>query len=308
MLESCPTCYLPNPDSLSFLHPEVKERYFARWAGPRYSHTVEEVHREFERILDSTGARYKKLIVKAGTRGEGVYDTHIELNGIVTLTYNPYIISCQNKESLLACLKHEVCHVLTIPMSNVPVPDTRPEMMEFLANQTSCYDEYLAHREYLKRWPKDSDFRRYKEREFDNFTVILLSLRRSMREGIMPNPLSPFNILSVIFQDAVYFTLVDEEKLRDWAGKYQAAALLEFFGFWFTDFTKTFNWSLERDRTLKMVQLSAALSISVSLHDLVNQNTVGFDPSTSGVYTQFMANRKTAEEQELISDWMGRVK
>ncbi len=246
--------------------------------------------------------------MKDGTRGQGVYDTHIEPNGILSLTYNPYIVSCQSKNTLLACLRHEACHILTIPMSNVPVPQTSPEMMEFLANQVSGYDEYLAHREFLKRWPNDQVFLTYKRGELANFSLILFMLRKRMQEGTLPNLLSPFNTLSAIFQDAVYFRIIDDGSLREWGGRQNANVILDFFEFWFSDFVRIFDMSTNRDRTIDLVQSSGALSLSVDPQEMVNNISLSFESGASSIYAKFMANRKTAQEQELITTWLDRAK
>jgi hypothetical protein len=268
---------------------------------------VEEIRREFTSILRSTGAQYKKLTVKEGTGGEGIYDTHIEPNGIVSLTYNPFIVRCQSKETLIACLRHEACHILTIPMSNVPVPAVQPEMVSFLANQTSAYDEFLAHQEFLKRWPNDRALSAFKEAELINFAIILLTLRRNMSAQMLENPLEPLNTLSVIFQDATYFMIAREDAMRNWGKQYGANAIVGFIDFWYRDFKTISSWPVDRDRTIDLVQLSATLSISVDPALMVQSDLITFDASSAETYTSFMRKRKTAEEQQLISSWIARL-
>lgn len=301
----CPACSLGNPAYITFVPEVVRDRYFARWDGPNYEHPIQEIKKLARKIMSEVGLGSRKLTVSAGG-GEGVFDTHIATNGEVEMKYDPFSTQLMSTGTLVGCLRHEVCHILTIPMSDISVPETEPEMMELLAQHTSCYDEYLAHIEFIQRWVNDRGFLNYKTREFDNFTILLYTLRKMRKENSFPNPLYPFHVLSAIFQDAVYFRLTDG-MLRTWYAQLNAKNVGQLFEFWFEDFEEAKKKRLNRDKTIRLVQLSITLSLSIKVDELLDQDMLVFDETTNQTYLEFLRLRTAPEQQKLIQRWILRA-
>lgn len=240
--------------------------------------------------------------------GEGIFDTLIEASGDVAVTYSRKIVDYPTPSDITEFLKHEACHVFTLSASAVSVPQTHQEMVDYLVQHMQCYDEYLAHGEFIRRWPDEKAFMEFKIRELDNYARLLYTLRKMVREGRVANLPYVFQSLSIILQDAVYFRLADTEKMRAWTNECNASAIYEFYDFWFQDFEYILHGSFNRDIVMKLAQLSAVLSMSVDINELLLNNTISFDASATRVYQDFWDSKEPAEQRTLIRTWMNRIR
>ncbi|HKW04627.1 MAG TPA: hypothetical protein VJN71_04950 [Nitrososphaerales archaeon] len=239
---------------------------------------------------------------------EGIFDTFINSDGTVRMTYNKEIVDYCSDQDLNSFLKHEACHILTIPSSEIVVHDTgRPEMVDFTSQHVCCFDEFLAHQEFIRRWPNNEDFLDYKRRECSNYEIILYSLRHILRKGRIPNPLYPHKSLSELFQDALYLKLINSPEWDRVFAETNSSAVSTFLGYWLADFKQIQSFGEIRSTTQDMVELSAILSISVSSEDLLLNNKVVFSQEASVMFSNFLFKYKNPNYRAVIRSWMNRA-
>ncbi|MHB2036523.1 MAG: hypothetical protein ACYCPW_07250 [Nitrososphaerales archaeon] len=305
---ACPKCYLPKGSSPDTVLDSMASQYASGFMGQKeYVHSASEIETEFRAILNRVGVVPKSLTVDASLTGEGILDTTIPRSGDVHLTFNSVVVDHIAPSDLTELLKHEACHVLTLETTEIAIKETDLEMMNYLFQHSKSYDEFLAHREFVKRWPNESAFLRFKTRELNDYAIILNSLRKTLQDGGVPNyhPYS-FQALSEIYQDAVYFQLADPQKMRDWCRECNATAVYEFFEFWFEDYQYIAGGSFDRETTMNLAQLSAVLSMSVNVDSLLNKNLILFQAGSDGLYQRFWNKMTKPRERTLIQKWIDR--
>ena len=302
---ACPNCLLLNREYLTFVPESITSRYFSGFTGQKYSHSIEEIETQFRSILNRAGVVSKGLTVKASGAVEGIFDISITRSGDVSLTLNEKLVDYIAPTDLTEYLKHEACYLFTLDSTEMTVAETQQEMMDYLIQHTKSYDEFLAHREFAKRWPNDSAFLGLKTRELDNYAIILCSLRKSVQERRFPNLQYIFQTLSEVYQDAVYFRLIDPRKMMDCCRECDATAVYEFFEFWFEDCQYIAGGSFDRETTMVLAQLSAVLSMSVDVDSLLNRNLVLFKVDLGARYKPFL-NEMKPHERTLIQKWIDR--
>jgi hypothetical protein len=126
----------------------------------------------------------------------------------ITLRYRKaHLNDIDSLEVLRVVLKHEVCHVLSIPSSKLQLSSSLPAQVAYV----DLYREYLAHREFLRRFKNDKElFLAHEKRAFKPdkaFSGLNAALKNCT--GIMPF-LITFEGLFRVYYDAIYFYLVGD--------------------------------------------------------------------------------------------------
>jgi hypothetical protein len=226
----------------------------------------------------------KSLSVKA-TWDLGAQFETIAHNGEIKLSYNNILVDSLSSAEVTACLRHEACHVFTLVTTDISVPQTKQEMMNFLVQHTQSYDEYMAHREFIKRWPDDTAFGKLREKEIANHENRLSTLREILRRQEIPK-YHPYYYeqLSDVFQDSVYIRLSNPSKMKKWC----PSAVHEFFEFWLEDSEYIHGGSFDREKIMEMAQLSATLSMSVDADKMLNQNVIAFNPGSDKLHELYL--------------------
>jgi hypothetical protein len=184
---------------------------------------------EFERQLERA---FSGLLSEVGQSGRAFqvseeYGLDVLLGaswadgGPVSLAYHPVLKArLRSEEDLRLLLRHEVCHLLTAPSSQlkIPVIEEVPFYMKLCSlNYVDLYREYIAHAEFCRRFGQYRQaFLEHARNEFMPDNVV-----RRMRVDCEQDPENGSSILFFhlfrIFYDAIFFHLTGDDAFKNWA-------------------------------------------------------------------------------------------
>jgi hypothetical protein len=136
------------------------------------------------------------------------------------------------------------------------------------------YDEFLAHKEFARRFRGTETFSLYdriKDRDFNNYTIIL----KSARAGLM----DATNAIITILNDAVYFPVIDDARFLKWC---QGNGLLSgslFLDWLIDDYKFIEGLNLDRADTMRTIVQEGILSLGVDARIMLAQDRVVFASS-----------------------------
>jgi hypothetical protein len=214
-----------------------------------------------------------KIGLKGRVQAEVVFDE--ERN--VELNYDDNYFRTLSEDEIKATLSHEACHIATLPHSKVIImANTRSLQLSdpFQSMQMSfieLYDEFLAHKEFARRFRGTDTFSLYdkiKDRDFDNYGIIL----KSARAGLM----DAANAIITILNDAVYFSVIGDSRFLKWCKNNGLQSASLFLDWLVDDFRFIEGLNLDRDETMRTVVQEGVLSLGVDAAIMLSQDRVVF--------------------------------
>ena len=239
-----------------------------------------------------------KLGVERRVQAEVLFDEkrNVELN------YDDNYLRTLSVDEIKATLSHEACHIATLPHSEVIVLSNTNSVQlsdPFQSMQISfieLYDEFLAHKEFARRFRGTETFSLYdkiKDRDFDNYTIIL----RSTRAGLM----DPANAIITILNDAVYFPVVGDSRFLKWCKNNGLLSGSMFLDWLVEDFRFIEGLNLDRAETMRTVVQEGVLSLGVEASILLTQDRIAF--ASSAPEAESMMETKN---RDLAGRWRNR--
>jgi hypothetical protein len=210
----------------------------------------------------------------------------------VTLNYNNYFFNTLTEDQIKAILSHESCHIATLPDSSLLAPS--PDSLQ--ANFIEIYDEYLAHKEFARRFKDSTRFQAYadyKTRDFSSYENIV--------EGIHAQALDPARALLAILNDAIYFPVVGDGRFLEWCRKNKLSDLARFLNWIVQDFKFIEDLKLDRVKTMETLLIEGALSFGVNGMVLLKDNRIVFVDSAEEA-----EKRCAVENGQLVNIWAKR--
>ena len=242
----------------------------------------EQVKGVFEEILKEMDLTISSLKIglKRRVQAEVVFDAkrNVELN------YDDNYFRTLSEGEIKATLSHEACHIATVPDSNVVVvsnTQTVDPSDPFQSMQISfieLYDEFLAHKEFARRFRGTDTFSLYdriKDRDFDNYSIILKSARAGLADAT--------NAIILILNDAVYFPVIDDSRFLRWCKDSGLLSLSLLLDWLVDDFRFIKSLSLDRMETMRAVVQEGILSIGVDAAIMLAQDRIAFVSSAPEV-------------------------
>jgi hypothetical protein len=235
---------------------------------------------------------------RARIRAEVLFDEkrNVELN------YDDDYFRTLSQDEISATLSHEACHIATLPHSGVIVVGNTDSVQlsdPFQSMQISfieLYDEFLAHKEFARRFRGTDTFSLYdkiKDRDFNNYTIIL----KSARSGLM----DAANAIITILNDAVYFPVVGDSRFLKWCQSNGLAKASGFLDWLLDDFRFIEGLNLDRAETMRTVVQEGILSLGVEASILLTQNRIAF--ASSAPEAESMLSQKN---KDLAERWRER--
>jgi hypothetical protein len=209
-------------------------------------------------------------------------------------------------------LLHEACHVLTLPYTNIYIPDMDDtDMVRFYGNSVTNYDEYLAHVELVKRFRIDPRYEGLKEQQiqlFTNFDTIVNATKmvavRLQESGQNVNKFQYQVIeqLNAIVYDSLFFFVANDDSFRNWCNDNSLQELTVFVGWIFEDFEYIRLLNLSHRETRRKVMASANFSLSVN-PIAIFFNKILFANTTKALHEECIQEDK---ESDLARMWENR--
>jgi hypothetical protein len=255
----------------------------------------------FSQILEGMGLAVSSLKVemkRARIQAEVLFDEkrNVELN------YDDDYFRTLSEDEIRATLSHEACHIATLPHSEVIVVGNTGSVRlsdPFQSMQISfieLYDEFLAHKEFARRFRGTDTFSLYdkiKDRDFNNYTIIL----KSARTGLM----DAANAILTILNDAVYFPVIGDSRFLKWCQSNGLAKASGFLDWLLDDFRFIEGLNLDRAETMRTVVQEGVLSLGVEPSILLTQNRIAF--ASSAPEAESMLSQKN---KDLAERWRER--
>lgn len=214
-----------------------------------------------------------KLGVKRRVQAEVVFDgqRNVELN------YDDNYFRTLSEGEIRATLSHEACHIATVPDSNVIIMANTASVQlsdPFQSMQIAfieLYDEFLAHKEFARRFRGTDMFSLYdkiKDKDFNNYTIIL----KSARAGLM----DPANAILTILNDAVYFPIIGDSRFLKWCQSNRLLSGSLFLEWLVDDYRFIEGLRLNRAETMRTVVQEGVLSLGVDAPIMLAQDRIVF--------------------------------
>lgn len=233
----------------------------------------------FSQILEGMGLTVSSLKVemkRARIQAEVLFDEkrNVELN------YDDDYLRTLSQDEIKSTLSHEACHIATLPHSKVIVVANTDSVQlsdPFQSMQISfieLYDEFLAHKEFARRFRGTDTFSLYdkiKDRDFNNYTIIL----KSARAGLM----DAANAIITILNDAVYFPMIGDSRFLKWCKNSGLLSASLFLDWLVEDFRFIEGLNLDRAETMRTVVQEGVLSLGVDAATMLTQDRMVFASS-----------------------------
>jgi hypothetical protein len=163
---------------MTWVPDEIKQEHMDKLTNKKTEVNQQSLEKAFRKTLEKYGVKPKRLRVKEGKTGLFEILSLDDNRSNIELTYNPITLSFYDQEEIDSMLYHEAFHPLTQKrQAAIPVPDTSPELMEYLCYFTVAYDEYVNYADQREYYETNQAFLRVKLRELSNYSIILSSLR-----------------------------------------------------------------------------------------------------------------------------------
>jgi hypothetical protein len=232
----------------------------------------------FGQILKEMGLPINslKIDVKRRIQAEVLFDErrNVELN------YDDNYFRTLSEDEIRATLSHEACHIATLPDSNVIVMSSTGSLQlsdPFQSMQMSfieLYDEFLAHKEFARRFRGTDTFTLYdriKDGDFNNYSIILKTARSGLADAT--------NAIILILNDAVYFPLIGDSRFLKWCQDNGLLSVALFLDWLVEDFRFIEGLNLDRMETMRTVVQEGVLSLGVDAAVMLAQDRVVFASS-----------------------------
>lgn len=217
-----------------------------------------------------------KIGVKSRVQAEVVFDEqrNVELN------YDDDYFRTLSENEIKATLSHEACHIATLPHSKVIIMANTSSLQlsdPFQSMQMSfieLYDEFLAHKEFARRFRGTETFSLYdkiKDRDFENYGMIL----KSARAGLM----DAANAIITILNDAVYFPIIGDSRFLKWCKNSRLLSASLLLDWLVEDFRFIEGLNLDRMETMRTVVQEGVLSLGVDARIMLAEDRVVFESS-----------------------------
>ena len=241
--------------------------------------STDQVRVLFSQILEEMGLAVSSLKVemkRARIQAEVLFDEkrNVELN------YDDDYLRTLSQDEIKATLSHEACHIATLPHSKVIVVANTDSVQlsdPFQSMQISfieLYDEFLAHKEFARRFRGTNTFSLYdkiKNRDFNNYTIILNSARAGLMDAA--------NAIITILNDAVYFPMIGDSRFLQWCKNSGLLSASLFLDWLVEDFRFIEGLNLDRAETMRTVVQEGVLSLGVDAAIMLTQDRMVFASS-----------------------------
>lgn len=253
--------------------------------------TIDQVRGIFSQILEEMSLAINSLKIgmkRARIQAEVLFDEkrNVELN------YNDDYFRTLSVDEIRPTLSHEACHIATLPHSGVTVVGSTDFVQSMQVSFIELYDEFLAHKEFARRFRGTETFGLYdklKDKDFNNYTIIL----KSARAGLMDPAIALFTTLN----DAIYFPVIEDTRFLKWCQSNGLVKASKFLDWLFDDFRFIEGLNLERTDTMRTVVHEGVLSLGVDPRTLLIQDKIVFASSAPEAESMVETKNKDLAER-----------
>jgi len=258
--------------------------------------SLNEIKETFVQVLQEMGLSVNSLKVdlkRASILSAVVFDEKRN----VELYYDDNYFRTLTKDQITAELSHEACHIATLPHSGVLFAGGASDFVQsFQIAFIELFDEFLAHKEFARRFRGTKMFDLYQElkgRDFENYGIIL----KMARSGQM----DPVKALFTILNDAIYFPIVEDARFLKWCKDNELQKTSEFLDWLIEDFRFIEGLNLNRMDTMEMLHQAGGLSLGAHPAALLNLDKIIF--ADSAPMAEDMISKKN---RHLAESWRKR--
>lgn len=235
--------------------------------------TPGQVQSIFKQILQEMNLTVNTLKVglhRGRIQAEIVFDEqrNVELN------YDDDYFCTLTEDEIRAMLSHEACHIATLPHSGVLVVAASDSVQSMQISFIELYDEFLAHKEFARRFRGSKTFDTYdklKDGDFYNYGMIL----KVARTGVI----DPAKALFLILNDAVYFPVIGDSRFLTWCKDNKLERVSRFLDWLVDDFRFIDSLNLDRTNTMETILQEGGLSLGVHPVTLLMHDRIMFADS-----------------------------
>lgn len=291
--------------------PEMKRAFEIKESNKPIKSNLSEsqILAKFEASLKDVVASYSSLKIEE-TKEPTVVEVWIDEKRNLVLKYNQLAMRTLTEKAIDGLLLHEACHVITLPDTLVRVPEIDSEdMVRFMGNSITNYDEYLANVEFVKRFKNNPRYEGLLEQQINlltNFGTIAKTFtvleNMVLETGKSPNPFWVLEQLGAIVYDAMFFFIANDASFKNWCRDHSLTELGVFVRWIYEDFEHIRSLNLPHKETREKVLISANFSMSVNPLALFF-NKIVFADTTKRLHEEWM---QKGGDVDLVQLWEKR--
>ena len=140
-----------------------------------------EIKRQFSSLLEQFGMNTHVELVENKSLESRLSVLRDQKN--IILNYNSKLMNYNNTSELEGELRHEICHLLTLPTMEIPSYNIQNDYVHrAFTEYHDLFREFIAEREFIKRFRDDKTYLNFKKKIFTPETVLSgLTSRKDIR-------------------------------------------------------------------------------------------------------------------------------
>lgn len=309
-LDRCPRCNFENLKRISWIPEDLKVEHGKNHRTIITPPTISEMESYTRKAANDCKFEIESLVVTDQHR-EGVLEVILPEDNIhkFTINFNPENMARNTTDEIIAMLRHEIMHPITMQESSKVMMNSRdrPEIQEFQREIQYSYDEMINFKEYVKRFPCDKDLHSSHQRMFSNFSVIFHTMKYMAKKGDYSMNLAlPYIQALNIYQDAVYNFFEEKDKLIEWAKENKAQALYKFWQWIHEDFNLIHENTSNRDEMREIIFLTYKMLPTISMDAICTLNEIQFNQIWATAYPHCQKTYPTTLGTQLLDLWKNR--
>jgi len=253
--------------------------------------------KNFVDVLNDLDISYGKITISRKQNLDAIIAVKWYENGRIKLQYREMLEEYSSNE-IKALLKHEACHILTLPSSKLVMKSTYKGKAFF--KYVMVYREFIAHQEFLKRFGIDENLTFYHKRHFKMYDLLVEESRKiwvSKKYHKYPE------ILDAVFgimYDSIYFFVMGGDSFYKWCREKRLEKFNLFLKWVSEDMKYFYNLTGREEQKVDLIQAAAIFPISIDVGNLLTNDVI--------IMMKKVFDRHDPRLRDLANKWIDRVK
>jgi len=306
----CPHCGARNIKQMDWIPNELKDEYCVHHKPIISSPTIEEIKTCTRQAAEECKFTIEDLRIEDTFEGLLEISQPEENYHKCVVKYNPVQCMCFTEDELMALLRHEIMHPVTIQEASKTIVSQgiSQDAQDFQAEVQAAYDEMINYKEYVKRFPNDASLHSSRVKLYDMLTMDFLTTQHRIKNGELFNSIVPHTHALVLYEGTVCNFFEKEEHLDQWVKKYNAGAMQEFWKWVHQDFNLIHDETSSRDEMRKIIFLTVKMATCVSVYDIYDSNKLLFNEAYGPMLDRCKNQFTDSLAKKLINLWEERYK
>jgi len=185
------------------------------------------------------------------------------------IAYTRFIFKLEPEE-IKSLLKHEISHFLSIGTTKIHTIRAAEEYVKYVM----IFREFLAHKEFIKRFGIDKGLTSFHRRNIKYFEVLIKKAKSIKKVSSLKDHQQLLYFFFSILYDAIYFFVMKDNSFKTWCRKRRLSALYQVYEWIYEDMEYFYGLDMGQVDKERLVQLAAIFPISIDMVSLFQKNHI----------------------------------